>query len=448
MALLVRPAPTRTPRREHADLRRARWSMTTRMTVLTTVVVLLVECLVYFLTADMRADDARRDMGWAVEHSSLSSPPACTWLVVDRGGIAEGTAGLPAEFPLTASLDSVRRGGPELFQDVGFGDRDYSVLTRRRGDEVVQVVFDQRFSLLEQRNLLVAFGVAMLLTALVVAAVVSSATRFLCDRATAPLTDALTRQRRFVSDASHELRAPLTQLHTRAQMLARKAESLDCPQTLASEMRKLVTGTRQLGDVVDDILRSTLVGGPGERPPDPLDEVDLAAVADEVVAAEDVRAAEIGLVLRVRREPGGYLVNGAESALRRVVTALVDNAIGHTPSGGRVVVTLDNPAPDTVRLSVRDSGVGFDQAEGPALFDRFTRGHDGRGQRFGIGLALVREVVESHHGRLSAQGSPGVGAVFTVELPSVATPIPSPRAATNPVAACKAKVQRGHPARG
>ncbi|WNV88086.1 HAMP domain-containing sensor histidine kinase [Umezawaea sp. Da 62-37] len=448
MTLSIQPRPIGTAAREHADLRRARWSMTTRLTLLTTVVVLLVECLVYLLTANMRADDAHRDMGWAVDHSSISSPPACTWLVVARGGDVDGTAGLPAEFPLIGSIDSVRRGGPELFEDVAFDDREYSVLTRRRGDEVVQVVYDKRFPLLEQRNLLVAFAIALLLTALVVAAVVSSASRFLCERAVAPLNAALARQRRFVADASHELRAPLTQLHTRAQLLARKAEALDCPPTLATEVRRLVNGTRHLGDVVDDILRSALVGGPGEEPAGPPAVVDLAALADEVVAAEDVRAAETGLVLRVRREPGRFLVPGAESALRRVVTALVDNAIGHTPVGGEVVVTLDAPDLLTVRLSVRDNGVGFDEADGPSLFTRFSRGHHGRGQRFGIGLALVREVVESHHGTVSAKGSPGEGAVFTVELPAVITTIPLPRTGSAVVAACLAKVQRGHPARG
>jgi signal transduction histidine kinase len=200
---------------------------------------------------------------------------------------------------------------------------------------------------------------------------------------------------------------------------------MECPEALSAEMRRLVNGTRQLGDVVDDILRSAIAG---EQPRS--DVVDLAALADEVVTAEDARAAETGLVLEVRREGGQFLVPGAESALRRVVTALVDNAIGHTPAGGAVVVTLEAPTPHVVRLSVRDSGVGFDQADARSLFERFSRGTAGRGQRFGIGLSLVREVVEAHRGTVSAEGSPGTGAVFTVELPAVETAIPLPRSAS------------------
>jgi two-component system, OmpR family, sensor kinase len=119
-------------------------------------------------------------------------------------------------------------------------------------------------------------------------------------------------------------------------------------------------------------------------------------------------------------------VAGEASALRRVVTALVDNAIGHTPAGGAVVVTLGVPSPDVVRLSVRDNGVGFEQADEQSLFERFKCGTAGRGQRFGIGLSLVREVVEAHHGTVSAESRPGAGAVFTVDLPAVASATLSP----------------------
>ncbi|MEO6086211.1 MAG: HAMP domain-containing sensor histidine kinase [Umezawaea sp.] len=419
--------PAITP--ERAALGRARWSITARLTLLSTVVVLLIECLIYFITANMRADDTRRDLLWTVANSSLSSPPACTWLVVERDGFVAATAGLPSGFPLTESMRDVD--GPR-FEEVHRDGAEYSVLTQRRGDEVVQVVLDERFHVLERRNLLVAFAVALLLSALAVIVVVATTCRFLYERAMTPLNDALARQRRFVADASHELRAPLTQLHTRAQLLARKADAMECPEVLAAEMRRLVNGTRQLGGVVDDILRSAIAV---EQPRS--DVVDLAALADEVVTAEDARAAETGLVLEVRRECGRFLVPGAESALRRVVTALVDNAIGHTPSGGTVVVALEAVA-DRVRLSVRDTGVGFDQADGQALFERFSRGTAGHGQRFGIGLALVREVVESHQGTVTAEGVPGSGAVFTVDLPAVTPVIPMPRSAS--VSAARAAI--------
>ncbi|MDX3661748.1 HAMP domain-containing sensor histidine kinase [Streptomyces sp. ID05-26A] len=406
---------------EHSTFTRARWSITARLTLLATMIVLLIELLIYLVTASMREKDTRDDLLWAMEHSSISSPPVCTWLVVDRDGVVAGTPGLPAGFPLAESL---RHAGAPRFEQVERDGNTYSVLTQRRGAEAVQIVYDERFHALERQNLLFAFSVALLLTALTVGVVVAAGSRFLYDQATAPLNEALARQRRFVADASHELRTPLTQLHLRAQLLSRQVDELECPEVLTVEMRRLVNGTRQLGDVVDDILRSAISA---EQPQSDL--VDLAELADEVVAAEEARASETGLVLEVQREAGPFLVPGDASALRRVVTALVDNAIGHTPAGGRVVVTLRVPIPDTVRLSVRDNGVGFDQANGRSLFERFHRGTAGRGPRFGIGLSLVREVVEAHHGTVSAEGRSGAGAMFTVDLPAVApaTPSPAPR---------------------
>lgn len=383
---------------------RSNLSTTALLTVAMTVIVLLIECLIYFVTAAERSAATQRDLWWAVNHGSVANPPACSALVVERDGVITGMSRAAPGFPLTGRLEAVRAGAPAITEVVHVEGWAYSVLTTRRGDEVVQVIYDERFHQEEERNLLVAFAIATLLTALATAGVATAAGR----RMRKPLAEALSLQRRLVADASHELRAPLTQLHTRAQLLARKSEVLNWPEGVAGDVLKLVSCTRQLGDVVDDILRS---GQPSTQV------VDLGALADEVVAAEDLRAAEASLTLRVRRGPGVFLVPGAESALRRVITSLVDNAIAHTPPGGEVVVALDAPADGPVRISVRDNGVGFAEADGRLLFERFTCGTSGRGQQFGIGLALVREVVECHRGKVSAHGEPGAGAVFTVELP-------------------------------
>ncbi|MEK8174129.1 ATP-binding protein [Streptomyces sp. M19] len=78
---------------------------------------------------------------------------------------------------------------------------------------------------------------------------------------------------------------------------------------------------------------------------------------------------------------------------------------------------MSSPASGSVSLSVRDTGVGFAPKEAERIFERFARGTTGQGRRFGLGLALAREVVEAHRGRITASGRPGDGALFTVELP-------------------------------
>lgn len=232
--------------------------------------------------------------------------------------------------------------------------------------------------------------------------------RVLAGRALAPLDEALERRRRFTADAGHELRAPLTRLHTRAQLVARRLRSGRTDVT--ADVDRLVAGTRQLGDVVEDLLLSSRTGWPHPA----LGPVDLGALAEELAAAESVRARARGVTIEVVRRGDGHVVDGAESALRRVLSALVDNALGHTGEGGHIRVTLTR-TPAAVELTVRDDGTGFDPRDAERLFARHAGGGTGG---FGLGLALAREVVDGHGGTLTADGRPGAGAVFTVRLPA------------------------------
>jgi signal transduction histidine kinase len=122
-------------------------------------------------------------------------------------------------------------------------------------------------------------------------------------------------------------------------------------------------------------------------------------------------------------------VTGVATALCRVVGELLANAVRHTPPGGRVDVRVAN-AGTRVELTVADTGEGFDQEEAGRLFDRFHRGFQdgaaGAEPRFGLGLALVREVVSGHGGTVEATGRPGAGARFTVRLP-VSEHVSAPR---------------------
>jgi len=407
--------PVRIPRRtapspEQRRLASAQWSITLRISLVMSVIMLLVVAIVYSVVLFAQRADAERETLWGIRHNTVDSPPICMWITVERNGVVRSTRGTPDGLPVKSSLAAVRAGAPPVLERVERGGEEYTVRTAWRGDAVVQAAYGERFQRADREHLLLAFATAESIGLLLVAA----ASGMLARRAMTPLSDALDRQRRFVADASHELRTPLTQLHTRAQLLARRCSGAECPQQLTAELQRLVTGTRQLGDVIDDLLLSArLSQSPGSRDP-----VDVAALAEEAVAAEDARAQSMGLVVRLRQGQGTHVVMGTAPALRRVIAALVDNAMGHTPPGGEVVVSVDAPRPDVVSLSVRDTGVGFAPEEGDRLFERFARGTAGRGRRFGLGLALAREVVESHRGRITAGGRPGHGALFTVELPA------------------------------
>ena len=234
-------------------------------------------------------------------------------------------------------------------------------------------------------------------------------------RIVAPLGEALSRQRRFVVDASHELRTPIAQVHTRAQLIARRAARGQPAAEQRADLDRLIGTTRLLGEVVDNLLSSARLSAPGDRPV--AEPVDLARWARRPRSPPRRCARGSGRVrLAVTRERRPYVVQGVPTALRRVLSALLDNALGHTPPGGSIEVWLGVPDERHVELRVRDTGIGFPSADADRIFERFARGSDGDGRRFGLGLALVREVVTGHGGTIAAAGRPGSGATFTLRL--------------------------------
>jgi signal transduction histidine kinase len=178
-------------------------------------------------------------------------------------------------------------------------------------------------------------------------------------------------------------------------------------------------------DVVDDLLLSaSLAAEPDRREP-----VDLHAVADQAVAAATEHADRLDLTLlgpRTDTPAAGQAttrarttVLGAPGPLRRVLDALIDNALTHTPPGGTVRVDVIGGADVVVR--VIDDGPGIDPDIAPRLFHRFSHAADGPAGRssFGLGLSLVREIVEAHGGQVTGRNNTGTGATFELTLTSV-----------------------------
>ena len=395
-------------------LRRARLTLAVQNTVAMTLILLVVGAVAFFVvTRGQRSSLEQSLRQTAATEEDVVDPPAGSWIFdLTAAGRLTGTDDPPPGFPDRAALDRVRAGGPAELAMTETGGTDYLVFTRRRAANTVQVVGSLAAQEAERHRLLMALGVAELL-----GLIASCAAAFLlARRATAPLGEALARQRRFVADASHELRTPITQLHTRAQLLRQDLRAGASPEAIGPDVDQLLAGTRQLGEVVEDLLLSTQTRA-GDRGRGT--EVDLAVLASGVLAdlGPRARAQEVELVLRPDPDRPS-VVHGREPALRRVITALIDNALSHTSAGGHITVELGSgERPRPVVVNVRDDGSGFDPADAERIFARFARGHDDH-RRFGLGLALAREVVTGHGGTMEARGRPGEGAVFTIRLPA------------------------------
>jgi len=306
--------------------------------------------------------------------------------------------------------------GPEGFTDLRDHDRHFRALVVDRPEGRVVALMDLAPFRASRGRLLSALALAELAGILASIGVVVLFTR----RSVRPLAQALALQRRFVADASHELRAPLTVLHTRAQLLASRVSSGDLAAA-RKDADALVDDTRILSGIVDDLLASaTMTAGTPEAA-----RVDLQALARSVCDSMGAYAGSLGVTLCCDAsgadDIGGVDVMGSEAALRRAVTALIDNALGHEHSGGTVQLRVYRDGQQVI-ASVADDGEGIDPDVLPTLFNRFSHGaaHTTRAGResYGIGLALVREIVQAHGGDIRVSSIPGRGATFTMMLPA------------------------------
>jgi len=216
-------------------------------------------------------------------------------------------------------------------------------------------------------------------------------------------------QRRFVADASHELRSPLATIATGLELVSRGNAGPDAVDALRGE-------TARLGRLVDALL---LLARADERGLAPRrEDVDL----DEVVQAEE-RRPSVGIALRVDAVP--VRVVGDRARLAQVVRNLVDNACRHARSAVLVTVRREG---DRAAVDVADDGPGVPPGERARVFRRFVRLDDARARAdggAGLGLAIVAEVVAAHGGTVDVVDGPLGGALFRVRLPLPDDPLPS-----------------------
>ncbi|MDX3457768.1 HAMP domain-containing sensor histidine kinase [Streptomyces sp. ME02-8801-2C] len=219
-----------------------------------------------------------------------------------------------------------------------------------------------------------------------------------------------------VSDIAHELRTPLTNI--RGWLEVTRDGLLDPdPDLLAS----LHDEALQLQHIIDD-LSDLAAGDAGtlrlHREPLAADEL-----IGQVAAAHRSRAEAADVHLRADADPGLWM-DADPVRMRQVLGNLVSNALRHTGAGGTVALAARQTANEAI-LTVRDTGDGIAPEDLPHVFDRFWRAEKSRSRRTGgsgLGLSIVRQLVESHGGTVAADSAPGRGAVFTVRLPRVGEP--------------------------
>jgi len=242
------------------------------------------------------------------------------------------------------------------------------------------------------------------------------------------LNDMLTRlevafasQRRFVADASHELRSPLANLRGSVEVALRRPRS---PEEYRETLEVALAEIERLARLVQSLLTLSRAGAGRlalERRP-----VDLAEVAARAAEVHAARAADADVELRI--DAGAPApVDGDADRLREVIDNLLDNAIRVAPPGSTIRVIVKHQDGRCV-LEVEDAGPGLGDEDQARVFEPFARGSAAGGDGAGLGLAIARAIAEAHGGRLLVRSTPGSGATFRLELPDGASEPPQPAA--------------------
>lgn len=230
------------------------------------------------------------------------------------------------------------------------------------------------------------------------------------------LEQAFNRQRRFVADASHELRTPVAVIRNKTDVARLWART---PQDYITVLEGVNAEAERLSHLINDLL--ALARGDEGKTQFEREPVRLDLIAGEVAASMELPAVECGITLEVRaQEPVTIL--GDEARLIQVVMNLVENAVRYTNQGGSVTVSVEAWQGQAC-LSVHDTGIGIAPEHLPHIFERFYRADPARrsaGSGSGLGLSIVEWVVRAHGGTISVESQPGQGSCFAVILPLAA----------------------------
>lgn len=283
----------------------------------------------------------------------------------------------------------------------------YSVPAMQRGSVIG--VIQTGLSMRSYEQSLHALLTSLLLVGAIGLLASAGITRLVVYRALIPIRDALARQRDFVADAAHELRAPLTILRTATELWLDPEDEEDQQAAVG----QVLAQSAHLAHLVDDLsLLARADSGAMSVAREPL---DLGRLVADTVGGMELVAEERGVAIDLKVEPA--MVRGDAARLRQLLLILLDNALKHSSPGGRIVVEVTRLGGHTL-LQVRDWGPGIDPADMPHLFDRFYRADRARGREgTGLGLAIGRWIVGAHGGTIRAINAPG-GTLFTVSLPT------------------------------
>lgn len=214
----------------------------------------------------------------------------------------------------------------------------------------------------------------------------------------ARLDESMSEQRRFVADAAHQLKTPLTGLRTQAELALREAS----PERMQVYVRQMLNAVERLADMTQKLLMLARAEAMSAHSAF-MEDVDLAALVPEVAREWAIHAMDKRIELSFEDLSHDSRVHGNARLLHELFANLIDNAIRYTPQGGSVAILVYHD--DALYVDVEDSGIGIAHAERDKVFDRFYRVLGTHTDGSGLGLSIVKEIAALHRVEISLHDS-------------------------------------------
>ena len=348
--------------------------------------------------------------GQPVERAAADVTTGVFDLRIDEVSRLSGGRGLPHgpgvndRFAITIVRRANAASGERVLMTGGAEQGAWELRARHRSGSLEAIVARSR-----RRNMAISLGVLGLLAASIVLALAAALRQQRLAR----------QQMEFVAAVSHELRTPLAVICSAGENLA---DGVVADGDQVKRYGSLIqTEGRRLGDMVERVMEfAGISSGTAVRA---RGAVDIGKVIAEATDALRADARDRGVTLEVHSNGTLPAVSGDVDALRSAVQNIVGNALKYSPGGATVDVSthVDRSGPARVQIRVADSGLGIDAADLPHIFKPFYRGRravDAQVRGTGVGLSVVRHVVDAHGGTIAVDSRPGEGTVVVVELPA------------------------------
>ena len=218
-------------------------------------------------------------------------------------------------------------------------------------------------------------------------------------------------ERRLTTDVAHELRTPLMAIQATVEAMVDGVLPVDEERLITVDSEVM-----RLSRLVDSLLKLSRLENRAN--PNKKEIVNVGEVVSGIIATHEAYVAESGLTLRYKADPD-VIILGDPDLIRQATANLISNAVRYTDEGGRIYVRVRR-GETMAQIAVQDTGIGLTPDEARMVFERFWRADSGRDREsggLGVGLTVVKEIVERHNGWVQVEGRKGEGACFTIHIP-------------------------------